>query len=230
MSDFSLGMVIAKERLRGKGGLVAPALATVAVLGSAWVEHRAEVGAASVAADVTLGIAFGTCLPLVAYALVACSCRRGRLDDAVRSLARHGVNRRSAVLGVVVRTSLHVAIVGAVLGLFGVAAARGQLNSAALTDALIAAWVGAIGGLAYTAWLSLGSLLGRRGGGRLLLLLVDFSVGAGSSAAAAPWPRSHVRSLIGGDLVLGMPAWESSLLLALLAALYVLLCLVRVQR
>jgi hypothetical protein len=85
------------------------------------------------------------------------------------------------VLGVVVRTSLHVAVVGAVLGLFGVAVARGQLSSAALTDALIAAWIGAIGGLAYAAWFSLGSLFGRRGGGRLLSLLVDFSVGAGSS-------------------------------------------------
>lgn len=230
MSDFALGMWMAKERLRGSGGRLAPVLAVLAVLGSAWVEHRAEVGATAVAADVTLGIAFGTCLPLVAYALVACSSRRGRLDDAVRSLSRHGANRRSAVLGVVVGTSLRVAVVGAVLGLFGVAVARGQLNSAAVADALIAARIGAIGGVAYTAWLSLGSLFGRSGGGRLLALLIDFSVGAGSSVAAVPWPRSHVRSLIGGDLVLGMPAWESSLLLVGLAASYVLLCLARVAR
>lgn len=221
---------MAKERLGGRTGRLAPALATVAVLGSAWVEHRAEAGAPTVAADVSLGIAFGTCLPLVAYALVARSSMQGRLDDAVRSLTRHGANRRSAVLGVVARTGLHVSAVGAILGLFGVAAARGQLNSAALTDALIAAWIGAIGGVAYTAWLSLGSLFGRSGGGRFLALLLDFSVGAGSSAVAVPWPRSHVRSLIGGDLVLGMPAWESSLLLAALAAVYVLFCLVRVPR
>jgi hypothetical protein len=230
VSDFSLGMGLAQERLRDRTARVAPALAAVAVLGSAWVEHRAEGEAAVVAADVTLGIAFGTCLPLMAYALVGCTSRKGRLDDAVRPLSRHGSNRRLAMLGIVVRTSIHVAAIGAVLGVVGVMVARGQFTSAALADALIAAWVGAIGGLAYTAWLSLGSLFGRFGGGRLLALLVDFSVGAGSSAVAAPWPRSHVRSLIGGDLVLGMPAWGSSLLLSALSALYVLLCLVRVRR
>lgn len=229
MSGFSLGMVTAKDRLGGAAGAVLTAL--LVVLGSAWIEHRAEVGAAVVAADVTLGgITFGVCLPLVAYAFVARVSGRGRLDDAALPLTRHGASRRAAVLGIIVQTCLRVSVIGALLGLVAVAGARGQINTVALVDALTAAWIGALGGVAYTAWLSLGSLFGRAGGGRRLGLFVDFVAGAGSSAAAWPWPRAHVRSLIGGDLVLGMPSWESSLLLAALSAVYLLLCVLRVPR
>jgi hypothetical protein len=230
MSDFSRGLALAKERLGGRTGRLAPALALVVVLGSAWLMHLSQGGAPGVAADVTLGIAHGLCLPLLAYSLVARSSSQGRLDDGVRSLTRHGANRRAAILGVIIRTGLHVSVAGAVLGLVGVAVARSELGSLALTDALTAAWIGAIGGFAYVAWFSLGSLFGRSGGGRGLGLLVDFTLGAGSSAAASPWPRAHVRSLIGGDLVLGMPTWESLVLLFTLSALYVLLCLLRVPR
>jgi hypothetical protein len=104
------------------------------------------------------------------------------------------------------------------------------LDAATLSDALTTAWIGALGGAAYAVFLSFGSLFGRAGGGRLLGLVVDFTIGAGSSAGAAPWPRAHVRSLIGGELVLGMPAWESTVLLSTLAATYFLLSVLRVPR
>jgi hypothetical protein len=228
VKSFFLGAATATERLRGRAGLGAPALAVAIVIGSAIVELRREPAAA---ADVTLaGAAFGVCLPLVAYAIVARATRHGRLDDGVRHLSRHGASRRSAVAGLVVRATLHVAAIGALLGLLAVIVARGRLDMATVSDALTTVWIGALGGAAYAAWLSLGSLFGRAGGGRLVCLGLDFTIGAGSSASASPWPRAHVRSLIGGACVLGIPAWESAVALLALAVVYLLLCLLRVAR
>jgi hypothetical protein len=226
--SFLFGMRTANDRLRGGAGLAAPALAVVIIVGSAVVERRSEPAAA---ADVTLaGAAFGVCLPLVAYAIVGTASRHGRLDDGVRHLSRHGASRRSGVLGLVVRTAAHVAALGALLGLLAVTVARGRLDAATVSDALTTIWIGALGGAAYAVWLSFGSLFGRAGGGRLLGLALDFTLGAGSSAAAAPWPRAHVRSLVGGVCVLGMPAWESAAALLALTAVYLVLCVFYVER
>jgi hypothetical protein len=228
VKSFFFGAATASQRLRGRAGLGAPALAAALVTGSAMVERYREPAAA---ADITLaGAAFGVCLPLGAYAIVARATRHGRLDDGVRHLSRHGASRRSAIAGLVARTTLHVAAIGAVLGLIAIIVARGRLDVATVFDAATTVWIGALGGAAYAAWLSLGSLFGRAGGGRLVCLGLDFTVGAGSSAAAAPWPRAHVRSLIGGACVLGIPAWESVVALLALAVVYLLLCLLRVAR
>lgn len=228
MTAFGLGASAAHQRLRARTALVAPALALLAVTVSALVERHAEPSAA---ADVTLGgAAFGVCLPLVAYAIVARASRYGRLDDGVRHLSRHGASRRSAILGVIVRTALQASVVGALIGLVAVTAASGRLATAFFADALASAWIGAIAGASYAAWLSFGSLFGKAGGGRLLALVLDFAVGAGSSALACPWPRAHVRSLAGGELLLGMPPWQSGVALLALAVGYPLLCSLRVAR
>ena len=53
----------------------------------------------------------------------------------------------------------------------------------------------------YALYFGAASLLGKRGGGRKWALIIDFVLGAGSSALAAPWPRGHVRNLLGGEPV-----------------------------
>ena len=65
-------------------------------------------------------------------------------------------------------------------------------------DALTSAYAGALGGAAYAAWLALGTALGRRGGGRAALLVVDWVLGAGTGATATITPRAHLRNLLGG--------------------------------
>jgi hypothetical protein len=72
--------------------------------------------------------------------------------------------------------------------------------------------------------------LGRRGQGRTWLLVADFLLGAGDSFLALPWPKGHIRNLLGGSAVL-----ELSQLAALMAMLgtslaFLWLGVVRAQR
>ena len=127
-------------------------------------------------------------------------------------------------------TAARVAVVSALLSALAVLVASVGEVAEIRMDALTSGWIGALGGAAYVAWFSLGSMWGKAGRGRLFLLAVDWVLGATTSAVAVPWPRAHLRSLLGGDLVVGLPAWQSSALLVVLACLYFLACVFRVAR
>lgn len=183
------------------------------------------------AVDQTLtGAVFGWTIPLLAYAAVARVARYGRLDESATDLARHGGNRRAVVASFVVMTGARVGVVGALLAALGVLISSVGEAPAIRADALTSAWIGALGGAAYVAWFSLGSLWGKSGRGRLLALILDLILGATSSAVAVPLPRAHLRCLLGGELVVGLPAWQSSALLGLLAGLYFVVCIFRIAR
>lgn len=176
------------------------------------------------------GPVFGWTIPLLAYAAVARVANYRRLDDAVRDLARHGADRRATVAWFVLMTAARVAVVGALVSALAVLLGSSDPPALVRTDMLTSAWIGAVGGAAYTGWFSLGSLWGKTGGGRLFALAVDWVLGGAASAVAVPWPRAHLRSLLGGDLVAGLPAWQSSVTLGLLAVLYFFACVLRVAR
>jgi hypothetical protein len=183
------------------------------------------------AVDATLtGAVFGWTIPLLAYAAVARVSRYGRLDDATADLVRHGGNRRGVVASFVLMTAARVSVVGALLAALGVLVSSVGEASAIRSDALTSAWIGALGGATYVTWFSLGSLWGKTGRGRFLTLVLDWVLGATSTAVAVPWPRAHLRCLLGGELVFGLQAWQSSALLGLFAGLYYLACLLRVAR
>jgi hypothetical protein len=77
--------------------------------------------------------------------------------------------------------------------------------------------VGALGGAAYASWFSLGAGFGRRGGGRLVALLVDWLLGASGGVMALFAPRAHLRSLMGGAPPMDLSQRASAVALAILA-------------
>jgi hypothetical protein len=218
----------AAARLGGLWGASAYVGATLFVTSAALLEKKVFP---EDAADATLtGAVFGWTIPLLAYAAVARVALYGRLDDSAEPFARHGGDRRAVVSGFVLMTAARVAVVSALLSALAVLVASVGEVAEIRMDALTSGWIGALGGAAYVAWFSLGSMWGKAGRGRLFLLAVDWVLGATTSAVAVPWPRAHLRSLLGGDLVVGLPAWQSSALLVVLACLYFLACVFRVAR
>jgi len=228
LNAFAAGFEAAHERLRGRWAAGIVAVSTILVVVSAAILHR---DSPADAADLVLsGVVFGLTVPIVAYAAVARACRYGRLDDGVAALTRYGADRRLAVAGLVAGTGVRVAIVAAGLGAIAAVVAHGGLARDSASDALVTGWVGALGGASYSGLLSLASLFGRRGGGRGLALLADAIFGMAASAVALPWPRAHLRSLLGGGLVEGLAERQSAALLAGLCVAWVAVCLIRVPR
>jgi hypothetical protein len=87
-------------------------------------------------------------------------------------------------------------------------------------DAVASAYAGVLGGTAYGSWFALGASFGKRGGGRLVCLALDWVVGATDGAGALLTPRGHVRNLFGGSPPLNLSGRASAGLLLLLVALW----------
>jgi hypothetical protein len=206
------GIDLSAARLREPGAAAACVLAFSFELGVALLERaQGRVGAADRALS---GGAFGLALPLLCYFLVARVCASNGLNEAVLPLARHGMGRRQLIFGLALPPALLASAFGAVSGVAVVALTRGVSDTALLRDALTSLWIGAIAGPAYVVALVGASALGSRGQGRVWLLAGDFLLGAGSSLLALPWPKGHVRNLLGGDPVLELS--QHGALLALL--------------
>ena len=206
------GIDMAQQRLRGRATLVAGALALSFELGVALLERaQGAVGAADRALS---GGAFGIALPLVSYFLVARVSDGKSLREALLPLARHGMDRRALSLGLAIPPALMAAAFAAVSSVMVVLVARGPGDPRLAADAFTSLWIGLVAGAAYAAAFIGGSALGRRGQGRLWLLAADFVLGAGDSFLALPWPKGHIRNLLGGSAVL-----ELSQLAALVALL-----------
>lgn len=228
MKGWLVAISVAAGRLGGLWG-VGAYLGAASFVALAAVLERKLVPEEAVDQTLT-GAVFGWTIPLLAYAAVARVAQYGRLDTGATDLARHGGDRRAIVASFVMMTAARVGVVGALLSALGVMISSVGEAPAIRADALTSAWIGAVGGAAYVAWFSLGSLWGRSGRGRLLALALDWILGATSSAVAVPLPRAHLRCLLGGELVVGLPAWQSSVVLGLLAGLYFIACLFRVAR
>jgi hypothetical protein len=97
-------------------------------------------------------------------------------------------------------------------------------------DALASAYAAALGGAAYAAWFALGATLGRRGGGRTVLLVVDWVVGFGQGAMAIVPPRAHLRNLLGGAAPMGWSGHASAAALVMIALVCVVVALLRTRR
>jgi len=204
------GIDLARARLSQRATLVAGALALSFELGDALLE-RAH-GAVGAADRALAGGSFGIALPLLCYFLVARACDGKNLRDAVLPLARHGLDRRTLTLGLAIPTALLAAAFAALSSVLVVLVTRGPGDPRLVSDVVTSLWIGLASGAAYVAAFSGASALGRRGQGRFWLLVADFALGAGDSFLALPWPKAHVRNLLGGTQVL-----ELSQLGALLA-------------
>ncbi len=206
------GIELARARLSGRGTWSAALLALLFEVGVALLERaHGRVGAADRA---LMGGAFGLALPLFCYYLVARSCGGEGTNAALHVLSRHGAERRALLLGLAAPNVALASVFAALSALLVVATARGFGDPWLVRDALVSAWIGLLAGAAYALAFLGASAFGRRGRGRSWLLLADFVLGAGGSFLAFPWPKGHLRNLLGG-----MPVLEMSQLAALLSLL-----------
>jgi hypothetical protein len=215
------GIAMARERLSQRATLVAFALALSFELGVALLE-RAQ-GAAGAADRALAGGAFGVALPLFCYFLVGRACSGSSLREALLPLARHGMDRRALTLGLALPSALLAAVFGGLGSVLVVLITRGPGDPRFFADAWTSLWLGIVSGGAYVAAFVGASALGRRGQGRAWLLAADFLLGAGASFLAFPWPKGHIRNLLGGSAVLELS--QLGALFALLGTSFAVLCL-----
>jgi hypothetical protein len=194
------GIELARERLSQRATWVAGGLALSFELGVALLER---VGGSAGAADRALsGGAFGIALPLLSYFLVTRVSASTNLREALLPLARHGCDRRALTLGLAIPPALAAAAFAALSSVVVVLVTRGPGDPRMPSDAFTSLWIGLAAGSAYVAAFVGASAFGRRGQGRFWLLVADFLLGAGDSFLALPWPKAHVRNLLGGSAVL----------------------------
>ena len=161
----------------------------------------------------------GWLLPLTAWGVLSLVRERRRLQDLAPDrgwLWLLGWWTTAAAAGVLI----------SVLALAWMALIAGGVE---LQDALTTAWIGGLGLLAYAALFALASTWGRRGGAGLWALLLDFVFGSGEGVLALGFPRSHVRSLLGGEAVAELTQPRSSMALWGLALLFFAVTALRVR-
>jgi hypothetical protein len=226
--SIARGAALGFERLRSRRSVVAFAAAAVLVALGALLERRAS---SLIAADrVLVGVVFGVVVPLLAWGALARVTQASRLEESVRELARHGADRRQATLGIVSAAAVATALAAALLAVLAVFVARFPADPRLGADLVFGVWIGLLAGAAYAGWFALGSTIGRSGWGRGLALLIDWLLGAGAGVLSLPWPRGHVRNLLGAEPVLSMPQWSATAALALLGLLYAALAIARSPR
>ncbi len=225
-SSYSGGLHLFAQSANRRWWVTSLTLATVAGFLGLLLEHRAEP---SSSADIALTtVTAGVVIPAFCLALVV-RVVPGHLEQATSALARHGADRRWLLLGFSTSLVTSTAVVGASLALL-TRALGGSLVASGASDLLTCAWIGGLTGMIYAAWFLLGSTFGRLGKGRWLALVVDWVFGVGSGVLALPWPRAHVRSLLGGAPTAGLEQPLSSGLLLVLVAVYVTLAITRCPR
>jgi hypothetical protein len=97
-------------------------------------------------------------------------------------------------------------------------------------DVLASAYAGALGGAAYAALFALGASFGRRGGGRMVLLVTDWVLGANSTALALLTPRGNLRNVLGGAPPWGLGERGSAIALLALAFVFAAAAVRRTRR
>jgi hypothetical protein len=222
-AHFRRGFRDAAQALGGAWPIAAIG-ASLFVLGLAGVLEGQAGGSSSGARAVQLrllhGVAFGLVVPLFAFA--ASGRSGGRLPELMSaSWARYGGNRRGYALGRqapgVLLTGLVAGATGSLaLGFVSASSAPGRALPLSAVNLLAVLGVGLLGGLAYVGCLGLAQALGGNVG-RVLFLGGDWLLGSGTSLLALPWPRAHLRTLIGGDAPLGMGPRDAALCLVAIA-------------
>ena len=226
MIDVALRLPLARLTRTPRGW--APILAWVILaIASALVLRRSGMSGTGGALEIVFG---QLALPFIAFAVVGAVLGRDGLARSTRAFVVFGASPARvalATIGVAVAAS---ALVAGVLGASIAALAHGASDPPIARDALTTAWVAALGGAAYAALFSAGASFGKRGGGRLAALVVDVVLGSGTGAAALFVPRAHLRSLLGGDAVMGLPGRGSAGVLVVLGGLFVAVAVGRSRR
>jgi hypothetical protein len=222
---IALGLRLARPRVLAPAPLVAFGVALVTILLVAALERHTG---SDLALDRTLfGVAFGLAVPGFCYVLAGAYTSRNRLGDADEAVARRGASRRALLLGGLSFTALLAAVACAALGAVAVFAAAPSWEATS-KELPAVALAGLLAGPAYVALFTLGSSLGRHGGGRAWFLTLDWLFGRGTLALALPWPRAHIRTLLGAEPVLELSVTPAIAALIVLTLGYLMIALRRV--
>lgn len=216
------GLIDARHALGGAFIAVAASAAVICVTVAALLETPAAPGivAGPHASSLIAAAAFGVALPLVSYGVTA---RIGTGLEVLMGAAwpRYGGDRRLYALG---RLAFALAMTAVIVT---ASAAWGTVSSFALMPAapavtsplaqqlVLGVAVALLGTCSYVACFAAAhSIAGNLG--RALYLVGDWLLGSGVGVAAVPWPRAHLRALLGGSPVLGMTELQTiQLLLAI---------------
>jgi hypothetical protein len=209
------GASLAVVRLRSRGFALACVLALALTGVAAFVERR--VGMAG-AVDRTLGVVAGWIVPIFCTGALSLLLAGRGLRESTWPAARFGAPRAAVALGSILVLAIATAAVALLLAMLGVALAHGDGAPPLLGDLLTSAWVAALGGAAYAAWLSFGASFGRVGGGRYVVLVLDFVLG-GTDLLGVVLPRGNLENLLGLGAPFDVGQRASSLLLSSLAVL-----------
>jgi hypothetical protein len=217
---------------------VTAAFASLICIGIAAVLEARAIGSAESARQTELyllqGATFGLVVPLFVFSM---SCRLDhRLDHLMSaSWVRHGADRRVFGLGRIAFPSVVAWALGIVAGGLALGLSNASSDPALAvplgltTNPWALTWIAALGAVSYTACLGLAQLLAGSGG-LALFLVGDWLLGSGIGVAALPWPRSHLRALLGGSPVLGMTELQASACLAAVTLVATLLFARRLPR
>ncbi|MBW2525149.1 MAG: hypothetical protein JRI23_13280 [Deltaproteobacteria bacterium] len=213
------GLALGKARLARRPLVLVGLLAVCVAFAFAVVEHESGP---SGAVDRTFDGVFRWVVPLVSFVVVGIGLGPRGPAEAAWTAARFGLSRRLIVGGLLAAVMLVTSLVNVLaVDLAVLAAASAETQLAA--DLWAGCWIAALGSWVYVAWFAAGASVLRSGAGRWVVLLVDFVLGEGVGAAAVPWPRAHLHSLVGGAAVMDLAQPVSSGLLLCSAGLLVAL-------
>jgi len=185
-------------------------------------------GATRGADAVLLGVFGSIAVPFVAFGVVSAMTGGGSLVESGRGVVALGAPPRRVAAFTVACAVAASAIVSVLVAVLLVPLAGAAGNPA--VDTATTAWIVALGASAYAALFAAGAAFGARGGGRSVLLLVDWALGAGSGAGALVTPRAHLRNLLGGAAPYDVAQWKSAVALAAMVALFAAIAARRTSR
>lgn len=203
------GAIIAFARLRSRSFGVSFALASALTIVGALVERRMGP---SGAVDRSLGLVFSWVIPLLTLATLSVVVGPRSLRDATWPIARFGAPRALCALGVVGATMAACALASVVLTLLAVTIGHAPSSAPLLGDLATSAWISGLTGSAYAAFFAFGATLGRAGGGRSVILALDFVLGR-TELFGVVLPRGNAANLIGVGSSLEASQRTSSILL-----------------
>jgi hypothetical protein len=165
-------------------------------------------------ADRVLSSAYGALsLPFIAYAIARAAFGGRSMVSSTAPLVAFGAQPWRAAFASVCVATTATALLGASLAALVALVAHGTADPPRAHDAIVSAYVGALGGASYAAWFALGTTIGRRGGGRLLFLGLDWLLGGVGAPTALATPRGHLRNLLGGASPLNVSERSSAIML-----------------
>ncbi len=208
--DVAVAAAIARSALRFRGLWGALGWMVVAVLTARGARGEGADGP-------VLGVLGPLVVPLVSFGVVSACLFGEGLGRTVAPFVALGASRLRALCILFVVTAGASALACALAAAATVGLARASSDPAG--DLGITAAVAALAGAAYAATFLGASAFGKRGGGRGVLLAIDFVIGGAGGLGGAVTVRGHLQNLFGGEAPLALPQGQSSLALLGLIAL-----------